>query len=232
MRIFMSALAIIGAMGASAVAAQDNKVVVELYTSQGCSSCPPADELLAEMVGRDDVIALAFHVDYWDYLGWKDSFGSPGFTARQHGYAQAVNATTVYTPQMIIGGVDHVIGSKAMEVMDYVAAHRAEVDLVTMQASRSGDNIQIQAQPKATGLGNLVVQVVRYNPEETVAIRRGENAGKSINYVNIVKSVQVIGRWDGVNPLNVSTAAPGNDATVIIIQRDKFGPILASAEVR
>jgi len=232
MRKFMTALAVMGALGVNAAAAQENKVVVELYTSQGCSSCPPADALLAEMVGRNDVIALAFHVDYWDYLGWKDEFGSPAFTARQHGYAYAAHATTVYTPQMIIGGVDHVIGSKAMDVMDLIAGQRAAVDLVTIQASRSGDTVQIQAQPKVAGLGNLVVQLVRYHPKETVAIRRGENAGKTISYVNIVSSVKVIGRWNGASPLAMSTAAVGDEAAVVIIQRDHFGPILAAADVR
>ena len=232
MRFFMSALAVIGALVATPSFAQDNKVVVELYTSQGCSSCPPADALLAEMIGRDDVIALALHVDYWDYLGWKDNFGSPAFTTRQHGYAQAAQAATVYTPQMIIGGVNHVIGSKTMEVMDHIAAQRAAPDLVSIQAQRVGNQIQIQAQPKATGLGNLVVQIVRYKPEETVAIRRGENAGKSISYVNIVKSVKVIGRWDGVSPLNATTPVTGDDPAVVIIQRDQFGAILAAAEIR
>lgn len=232
MRIFMSAIAVAASLVGSVSTAQDSKVVVELYTSQGCSSCPPADKLLAEMVQRDDVIALAFHVDYWDYLGWKDAFGSPAFTARQHGYAQAAQAATVYTPQMVIGGVDHVIGSKAMDVMDHVNAHRATPDRVALQAVRNGSIVQIQAQAKAAGLGGMTVRIVRYHLEQTVEIKRGENAGKSISYVNIVTSVQAIGRWDGAQPLNVTTEASGNDPVVVLIQADRSGPILAAAELR
>ena len=232
MRKIMSALALIGAFGANAALAQDNKVVVELYTSQGCSSCPPADALLAELAGRNDVIALALHVDYWDYLGWKDKFGSPAFTRRQHGYAQAASAATVYTPQMVIGGEDHVIGSKTMEVMDHIAAQRGAADLVSLQAVRTGDRVQINAQPKSAGLGNMVVQLVRYRPEETVGIQRSENAGKSISYVNIVTSWQAFARWDGSAPLDIVTEAKGSDPVVVIVQRDHFGPIIAAVELR
>lgn len=231
MRIILSTLALCGALSATAASAQDNKVVVELYTSQGCSSCPPADALLADLVGRDDVIPLALHVDYWDYLGWKDAFGSREFTARQHGYARAAHVETVYTPQMVIAGVDHVIGSKAMKVMDHIAARRAQAVQVGLSAERDGQYIKISATPQAAGLGAMVVQLVRYHPEETVAIRRGENAGKSISYVNIVTSWEVIGRWDGASPLAMNAAVEGSDPAVIVIQKDNFGPILAAVDL-
>ncbi len=231
MRIFLSSIAVLGALSATAAFAQDNKVVVELYTSQGCSSCPPADALLADLVGRDDVIPLALHVDYWDYLGWKDEFGSRDFTARQHGYARAANVETVYTPQMVIAGTDHVIGSKAMAVMDHIAAQRAQTAQVGLNAVRDGQYIKISATPHAAGLGAMVVQLVHYHPEETVAIRRGENAGKSISYVNIVTSWQVIGRWDGTSPLAMNAAVEGSGPAVIVIQKDQFGPILAAVDL-
>jgi len=95
----------------------DGPVVVELFTSQGCSSCPPADKILGELAKRDDVIALSLHVDYWDYLGWKDDFASPAHTARQQGYATALGERMMFTPQMIIGGTDSVVGSRAMELI-------------------------------------------------------------------------------------------------------------------
>lgn len=95
---------------APAASADEKTVVVELFTSQGCSSCPPADALLAELDKSADVIALALHVDYWDYIGWKDSFADPENTERQRGYARAAKARSIFTPQMVIGGVDHVIG--------------------------------------------------------------------------------------------------------------------------
>ncbi|MCO4848312.1 MAG: DUF1223 domain-containing protein [Yoonia sp.] len=232
MRHFLTALAFWGAIGVTPVAAQDNKVVVELYTSQGCSSCPPADALLHDLAGRSDVIALALHVDYWDYLGWKDNFGRPAFTARQHAYARAANATTVYTPQMVIGGKDHVIGSKAMEIMDRVAQHRNVADLIAITLTRNGDAVLINAQSNAGLLGNLIVQVVRYTPEETVAIKRGENAGKTISYSNIVYRWDSVGRWDGSHPLAITASAAGADPVVVIIQADQHGPILAAAEIR
>lgn len=232
MRQLLTALAFWGAIGVTPAFAQDNKIVVELYTSQGCSSCPPADALLHDLAGRSDVIALALHVDYWDYLGWNDNFGSPDFTARQHGYARAANATTVYTPQMVIGGKDHVIGSKAMDVMDHIAQHRNAADQVSITLTRSGNSVQINAQSSVGRLGNLSVQVVRYTPEETVAIRRGENAGKTISYNNIVHTWDEIGSWDGSSPLAITAPAAGSDPIVVIIQADQHGPILAAAEIR
>lgn len=232
MRQFLTALAFFGALGVTPAVAQDSKVVVELYTSQGCSSCPPADALLHDLAGRPDVIALALHVDYWDYLGWKDNFGSPAFTARQHGYARAAGATTVYTPQMVIGGTDHVIGSKAMAVMDQIARHRALPDPVAMTLTRNGDNVQINARSNGGPLDNMIVQVVRYTPEETVVIRRGENAGKSISYNNIVTRWDTVAKWDGTSPLAINAPADGADPIVVIIQNERYGPILAAAELR
>ena len=96
-------------------------VVVELYTSQGCSSCPPADALLEQLAARDDVIALSLHVDYWDYLGWQDAFANPAFTKRQRGYAARAGSSMIYTPQMVIGGRDHIVGTKGMELSDLIA---------------------------------------------------------------------------------------------------------------
>lgn len=232
MRQLLTALALLGAMGATPVIAQDNKVVVELYTSQGCSSCPPADALLHDLAKRNDVIALALHVDYWDYLGWKDIFGSKANTTRQHRYAQAAGATTVYTPQMVIGGKDHVIGSKGMEVMGHVMAHRSAPDPVSISIARSGGSVQIKATSNAGRIGNMVVQVVRYTPEESVNIRRGENAGKTLRYSNVVTSWETVGDWNGASPLAMTAAARGNDPVVVIIQRDRHGPILAAAEIR
>ncbi len=232
MRHFLTAMTLIGATLAGPLAAQEDKVVVELFTSQGCSSCPPADALLNELAQRSDVIALALHVDYWDYLGWKDTFSEAAFTARQHGYASAAHARTVYTPQMVIGGVDHVIGSKAMEVMDQVAAHRGAVNLVGLSVVRSGGTLQIKAEPRRADLGQMVVQLVRYHPAEVVNIQRGENAGKSVRYANIVSAWDVIAQWDGSAALDMTATVAGADPAVVIIQRERFGPILAAVELR
>ncbi|HHB81142.1 MAG TPA: DUF1223 domain-containing protein, partial [Aliiroseovarius sp.] len=110
-------------------------VVVELFTSQGCSSCPPADALLARLAQRDDVLALSMHVDYWDYIGWPDTFAQPKNTERQKAYAHAAGMRSIYTPQMIIAGKDHVIGSKPMDVVDYIEMSRAAPARVEMTAA-------------------------------------------------------------------------------------------------
>ena len=150
MRALLAATALTGILTMTQAAA-DSPVVVELYTSQGCSSCPPADAFLHDLAKRDDVIALALHVDYWDYIGWKDSFAKPEYTDRQHAYAHAANATTVYTPQMVINGKDHVIGSRPMEVIDQVMRHREAVTPVDVTVSRSGDAIDITARCRSRG---------------------------------------------------------------------------------
>mgnify|MGYP000680805641 CR=1 FL=1 len=138
-----SLVAVAGLSAASQVYA-GGPVVVELYTSQGCSSCPPADAFLErELAERDDVIALALHVDYWDYIGWKDDFADPAYTRRQRSYAHAAGHRTIYTPQMIIGGVDHVIGSHPSEVKGFIAQHEKLASDVSVTLERNGDSLEI-----------------------------------------------------------------------------------------
>jgi hypothetical protein len=230
MRYIITVLSFLGFFQATTAMAQNGPIVVELYTSQGCSSCPPADAMLHDLAARDDVIALALHVDYWDYIGWKDVFGRPENTRRQHGYAQAARATTVYTPQMVIGGVDHVVGSRPMQVMNAIQAQARRGNAVAVTLTRNGNTVQVTA--PAAARGDYVVQLVRYTPHETVDIRRGENAGHIYSYANIVKSWDVIGRWDGRAALALSAAAAGPDAVVVIVQQDGHGPIAGAAELR
>lgn len=213
------------------VATAQNATVIELYTSQGCNSCPPADAILAQLAQRSDVIPLALHVDYWDYLGWKDDLANPAFTRRQHNYAAAQNARTVYTPQMVVGGVDQVVGSRAMQVMDLVQAHAAKPDPVSVSLSRSGTTLTIEAQ--ATGPARAAaVQIVRYVPSITRDIRRGENAGKTIEYVNTVVAWDTVGRWNTAQPLRMTTQITGAEPVVVIMQDGTNGPILGAARLR
>ena len=230
MRYFLAVLSFFGLFHTTQAIAQDGPVVIELYTSQGCSSCPPADAMLHDLAKRDDVIALALHVDYWDYIGWKDVFANPDYTARQHAYARAANATTVYTPQMVIGGVDHVIGSRPVQVMDAVQAHSRRGNPIDVSLTRRGDRVTINA--RAERRGDYVVQLVRYTPEQTVSIRRGENAGRDLTYANIVTSWDVINRWDGRSALALDAPAAGDSPIVVIVQQSTNGPILGAAELR
>ena len=147
-------------------------MVVELFTSQGCSACPPADELLADLARRDDVIALALHVDYWDYIGWADTFASPQFTRRQDAYARAEGHRMVYTPQMIIGGVTRVLGHEPMRVTELVMEQRDVEYPVEVSLARDEEGtIRLRAEASmAFDTPQMVVQVVRYRPSQTVEI--------------------------------------------------------------
>jgi len=206
-------------------------VVVELYTSQGCSSCPPADEFFASLVGNPQVIALSLHVDYWDYIGWADVFANPKFTDRQKAYARAIGSRTIYTPQMIVGGQDRVEGMVPDEVGAYISAHLGAASRVRLVATRQGDKIIIQAEADPPLDAPVRVQLVRYIPEKTVEIGRGENAGRVITYHNIVTSWAVIDEWQGVEPLEISAPAPGGEPAVVILQEEGPAAILAAARV-
>jgi hypothetical protein len=233
MRKMITGLALTATLWGGAVTAEQmNGTVIELYTSQGCSSCPPADAMLAELATRDDVIPLALHVDYWDYIGWKDDLADPAFTQRQNAFAAAAGSRTVYTPQMVIGGVDHVIGSRPMEVMDQIQAHNAVPDPVALTLTRDGDVLTIAAQTTQTMQGEAVVQVVRYIPEVVRDITRGENAGQSIVYANVVTSWETAGVWDVATPLALEAAVTGDEPVVVVIQNGTDGPVLGAAQLR
>ena len=205
----------------------DSPVVVELYTSQGCSSCPPADRILGELAEREDVIALGFHVDYWDYLGWKDKFASPAHTKRQRAYARAAGERTIYTPQMVIGGVDHVIGSKPMKISSLIRKHERKSAPVTLRAKRSGGQVVIEAKPTGN-IGEAVIDIITYAPKSTVEIRRGENAGKKITYHNIVQTWSRLGTWNGQGTYSASARVESGTPVVILVQSQNAGPILAA----
>ncbi len=220
-------------MALASFAAAEETVVVELFTSQGCSSCPPADKILSELSKRDDIIALALHVDYWDYIGWKDAFADPAHTIRQRGYSRAAGKQTIYTPQMVVGGVDHVVGSNPMKLMDTIEAHRARVKPASVTLGRDGDRVSVSI--RATGpmpSGGAVVQVATVTPMETVEIRRGENAGRTLNYHNIVRKLVEIGKWDGRGTYRASVRVPDGVRVVVLVQRSASGPILGAAQLR
>ncbi len=227
------AFAILAALGlASTAAAQDNPVVVELYTSQGCSSCPPADAIMHDLAERDDVIALALHVDYWDYIGWKDPFGNPAHADRQRAYAAYGNRRTIYTPEMIVGGVTDIVGAKPMALSKAISEHARMASKVDLDLRRDGDMLYIDAKTLADGLGDMTVHMLRYTPMQTTKIKRGENRGRTLDYANVVEGWTVIATWDGRSPLDLTAAVEGDKPAVVIIQQDVVGPILAAARVK
>lgn len=211
--------------------AQTRPVLVELYTSQGCSSCPPADALLRKLAGRDDVIALALHVDYWDYIGWKDTFASPRFTARQRGYAGAAGRNMVYTPQMIVMGADHVVGNRPVDVTDLIEKHAQAGSKIDLSVRREGGRIHVAARAAPGKTGRAAVQLVRYRPSATVDIKRGENAGRRLDYTNVVTELRSVADWDMQAPLELDLPLEGDLPAVVMIQRPGFGPVEAVAQV-
>lgn len=220
-------------LAAQGAMAEDGKdaVVVELYTSQGCSSCPPADEFMGELAQAEHVIALSLHVDYWDYIGWEDSFASPAYTERQKAYARAAGSRMIYTPQMVVDGVESVEGNEPDAVVRLIGRHLSAPRPVMLSVTRDGDRVVIRAEADPPLTKGVTVQLVRYTPVETVEITRGENAGRVMSYHNVVTLWQKIGDWQGVAPLDMVADAPGDQPVVVIVQEAGPAAILAAKRI-
>jgi hypothetical protein len=239
MKRFLAGMGLLlGLVPAAAAFAQDSAghspVVVELFTSQGCSSCPPADAMMAELAARDDVIALSLHVDYWNYLGWEDTFSQAAFTERQYAYGRAAGSTVVYTPQLIVGGQERVMGARAMELADRIAAHRAAPDPVALDVVPGAAEGRFVIEARWIGsapASAMLVQLVAYSPSEVVDISRGENAGRVMTYHNVVRRWLAIAEWDGSEPFRADIAAEDDLPQVVIVQDADHGPILAAARI-
>lgn len=237
--ISLLAAFVAAALAVSPVAAgeirSNPKAVVELFTSQGCSSCPKADAKFAELGARKDVIALAWHVDYWDYIGWPDTFGNVANSDRQRAYAQSWGSSRIYTPQLIVNGRKGVVGSREKDVE--AALGEAKLDIpVTLELK--GDMLKVSVAPQA-GSGSAIVWLVTYRDKAAVVIERGENAGQTIDYTQIVTGKQMLGMWEGADgavlklPLSELSANDSNGAA-ILVQSDKDGlpgPIIGAASI-
>ena len=232
-----SALALlISAAAFNAPALAAGPTVVELFTSQGCSSCPPADKILGELKHRDDVIALTFPVDYWDYLGWKDTLASPAHSKRQRDYARARGDRQIYTPQMVMNGRVHVVGNRPVSINKAIKTVTNESG-VKISMTADGDAIRLSATnvDANASLTNdkATLWLVLFNGSETIKIGRGENGGHTITYHNVVRQMTPIGMWEG-KPMTISLpksqfVASGFDGCAVILQRDKSHEIIAAA---
>ena len=231
MRYILAVLSFLGFLQATAVTAQNGPVVIELFTSQGCSSCPPADAMLHDLAKRDDVIALALHVDYWDYLGWRDEFAHPAFSHRQSQYAHTWRKRTVFTPQMVIQGGEYMAGNQAATILQEISRAQGRPARAEIEATRQGGRAAITIRP-LTGAQAASVYLVRYTPEATVSIERGENAGRDITYVNIVRDWVLAAEWDGRRAISFTPNDLGDDAWVVIVQEGTTGPILAAQQLQ
>ncbi len=219
-------------LGAAAVRAEP-PTLVELFTSQGCSSCPPADDLVAELGQRDDIIALSMHVNYWDYIGWKDPFASEITTARQRSYARQLSRGMVYTPQTVIDGAAHTVGSNRASLERAIRKARdAERLRLDISLTITDDKGLVVSVPGARFSGQAAVWLARYDRERLTPVSRGENAGRTLRNANVVRDLQRIGTWTG-EPLELRLPASaltagegGRDGCVIIVQEENLGPIL------
>ena len=198
----------------SPAVAAERPVVVELFTSQGCSSCPPADAYLIELSkGRRDVLPLAFHVTYWDQFGWKDPFSLPSATERQSQYGRRFGDGS-YTPQIVVDGAAGMVGSHRSAVASAIErAKRESVTAAAVSVTRNGKLVSIEV---GSGSGNGRVLLIGFDREHTTPIGRGENGGRTLTEANIVRSIRPVGQWSG-SPLKISEQFPeGQDVAVVL----------------
>ena len=206
-------------LGIAPLHAGERPIVVELFTSEGCSSCPPADALLAELAGRPDVLALSFHVDYWDRLGWKDPFSSPDATRRQHGYAELLGIATVYTPQMVVDGRWQAVGSDRSEVEQALGSARRSRDKVPLALVVDHGRAQITLGGADGVAGNLLL--IGFDLRHATAVSRGENGGRTLSHVDVVRSIEEVAPFDGrAKTLEVPIRSPGERVAAILQARD------------
>lgn len=210
---------------ASASAAPPGRpVVIELFQSQGCSSCPPADAVLNALADRTDVIALNFAVTYWDQLGWKDTFARPAYTARQWDYAHAGGRGNVSTPQMIVDGRTAIVGNRQADVEGSIA--RARSNAAEMPIAVNGPTVVL---PAVRAAKSATLWLVRYDPRTIqVAIRAGENGGRTIPHRNIVRDLVSLGTWNGEAKSFRLPASVSGLKNALLLQAGRGGPIVAA----
>jgi hypothetical protein len=235
--LIAAAAAVLTAVPATAAEVRDHpRAVLELFTSQGCSSCPSADAKLGDLGKNPDLITLAYHVDYWDYIGWTDTFGAKANSDLQRAYAQSWGSSRIYTPELVVNGAKGVVGSRDSEVTDALGGAALALPVALKVG---GKMLEVTVGPRAEG-GNAMVWLVTFKDHAQVAIERGENAGKTMDYTQIVTGRQMLGMWDpaaGTHlrlPLS-ELMVNGANGAAILVQADKDGlpgEILGAASVK
>jgi len=213
------------------------KNVLELFTSQGCDSCPPADHVLKTYSERDDVIAITLPVDIWDYLGWKDTLASQKNSERQKAYAKTRGDGAIYTPQVVVNGLKGVNGSKPAEIENAIKSTENELQSMRVPIrfwhERNTIYIEAGAAPPGTDLKQAIVWFAVVQKSAKVPIEQGDNKGKTLTYTNIVREMSPVGVWKG-KPINVALARnaimrPETEACVVLLQEGRGGPIIGAA---
>lgn len=203
---------------------------IELFTSQGCSSCPPADLILGDLARRPDIVALSFHVNYWDYIGWKDAFASKTTTERQRSYARALRQRYVYTPEMVVDGFAHNPGTELPPIQKLLAEARARSKVrATPDLSRNASGrLTIKLAAFDLGGGGADVSLAVYDRRHATKIMNGENGGRMLENFNVVRRFDLLDRWDGREKswtVPGETFAPGQGIAVLV-QHPDHGPVL------
>jgi hypothetical protein len=234
-----------GALGIFAIVAiirpahADPRAIVELFTSQGCSSCPPADKIIGDLAKDPSVIALSMPIDYWDYLGWKDTLADARFSARQKAYSHMRGDRDVYTPQAVVNGEVHVIGSDRAGIEDAISDTRKTEGVMSVPVSMTVTGKQINVSVAASrdpAASHGEVWICSVSKAVPISIARGENRGREVTYHNVVRNVLKVGDWNG-NPGSWSVpleniSREGVDAAAVFVQdgnRDRPGPMLGAA---
>jgi len=230
MKRIVALLAALAALSIPLAAGARSPVVVELFTSQGCPACPPAEAYLRDLAERDDVIALEYHIDYYDYAGWKDPFGRADHTERWRSYARSLGARYEYTPFMVVGGVSHMVGSKRRQAetrIRVVQSDAAEAPRLTVENRGAEAVIKVDGSGPA-GMYDIIMVV--YDREHRTMVTSGENRGKTLIEANVVRGIQRVGQWSGEPvTLTVPLAEPPNDGgCAVMLQRAGGGPITAA----
>ena len=217
---------------AAAVEAAPRPTVVELYTSEGCSSCPPAEEYLGELTNRNDVLPLSFHVDYWDELGWRDPLAFSASTGRQRGYAARLGLHSIFTPQVVIDGRESLVGSDRRRIARRLdAASSPSIDL---ELARQGGDLVVSVGSESSS-GSVDVVLVPFRRRVISAIGRGENQGRTLTEFNVARELRVIGHTRGAESLHIRVALDSlpKDATdvAVLAQRPSQGEIVGATQL-
>jgi hypothetical protein len=213
---------------------ESRPVVVELFTSQGCSSCPPADSYLGQLSRRKDVLPLSYHVDYWDYIGWKDQFADPAYVGRQRAYAMTLGHHMVYTPQVVVAGAVDAQGADRAFIEQKIREAKARQRMYPLEVARDPQTGQVLLQlPEAQLPVPATIWLVTYQYKDEAAIDRGVNTGRTLDSFNTVRSLQKVAVWNGhaaTVPLQLDDKAKAErpNACAIVANLADYGPVVAA----
>lgn len=236
--LVLSAGLLFAALAAAPAHAGERLTVVELFTSQGCPLCPNADAFLGELIKRGDVLALSFHVGYWDYIGWADPYAKPAYTKRQETYLERFGLPYVFTPQAVVDGRYQASGNKQDDILHNINElskdQRGRIDVELTRISAGQVRIQIP-KPEAVYRGEAEIILIRFDEKKETAVSRGENAGKTLINYNVVRIARPVADWNGeavdmVQRL-VELDSAGGDFCAVIVQERAQGRILGAAFV-